>query len=182
MEILSPRVAIFDDCVPNLMHLAPVTIPINIRPRNKGLNVGREKIDIPFASDTEVADMVALFERCQWPYPRWTHRAHLGVALCYLKMYSFDDALVRIRYHIQHYNHTCGDPNGYHETITVLFLWRVHRYLQDRAGQVSLAAAVEELAAVCDMQWVLRYYSPERLRSAEARASWVDPDVRNLDF
>ena len=36
----------------------------------------------------------------------------------------------------------------------------------------SLTAAVEELAAGCDMRWPLRYYSPERLWSAEARAGW----------
>jgi hypothetical protein len=144
--------------------------------------MGREKIDIPFASDNEVADMVDLFEGCKWPYPRWTHRAHLGVAFCYLKMYSFDDALVRIRHHIQLYNRTCGDPSGYHETITVLFLWRAYRYLQERSYQVSLVGAIEELAAACDMQWVLRYYSPERLRSAEARANWMDPDLQKLDF
>jgi hypothetical protein len=142
----------------------------------------REKIDLPFVSDAEVVEMVALFERCEWPYPRWTHRAHLGVALCYLQAYPFDTALARVRHHIPLYNRTCGDPSGYHDTITVLFMRRARRYLQVHAGHVSLAAAVEELAAACDMRWPLRYYSPERLWSAEARAGWVGPDRRPLDF
>ena len=144
-------------------------------------NPKREKIDRPFASDAEVAEMVALFERCEWPYPRWTHRAHIGVALCYLKMYPFDMALIRIRQHISLYNRTCGDPAGYHETITVLFLRRVRRYLHDHAD-ATLTDAVEELAASCDMHWPLQYYSPARLWSAEARASWMEPDRRELDF
>ncbi len=142
----------------------------------------REKIDVPFASDAEVAEMVALFEACEWPYARWTHRAHLGVALVYLRALPFDEALARARRHIPLYNRARGDPNGYHETVTVLFLRRVHRYLRDRPGPLSLAAAVEELAAACDMRWPLRYYSPERLWSAEARAGWLEPDLRPLDF
>jgi hypothetical protein len=142
----------------------------------------RENIDLPFATNAEVVDMVALFERCQWPYSRWTHRAHLGVALCYLRAHAFDAALALVRYHIPLYNHTCGDPSGYHDTITVLFMRRVQRYLLDHPGLPSLTGAVEELAAACDMHWPLRYYSRERLWSAEARARWVEPDLQPLDF
>jgi hypothetical protein len=145
-------------------------------------NSEREKIDLPFRSDAEVAEMVASFERCDWPYPRWTHRAHLGVALYYLLRYPFDLALARIRHHIPLYNRTCGDPAGYHETITVLFMWRVDRYVKDRACDLSLSEAVEELRAECDMRWPLLYYSPERLWSAEAKAGWVEPDLKPIDF
>jgi len=144
--------------------------------------MGRKKIDIPFASDVEVTEMVALFEKCEWPYPRWTHRAHVGVALVYLQALPFDEALVRIRHHIQLYNQICGDPNGYHETLTVLFLRRVQRYLEDSRGPMLLTAAIEDLASACDMEWPLRYYSPERLWSAEARADWLEPDQQPLDF
>jgi len=146
------------------------------------VNVKREKIDAPFATDAEVVEMVASFERCEWPYPRWTHRAHLGVALCYLRLYPFDVALTRVRHHIPLYNRTRGDPSGYHDTITVLFMRRVQRYLRDQPGNLSLAVALEELNSACDMQWPLRYYSPERLWSAEARAGWLEPDRQPLDF
>jgi hypothetical protein len=142
----------------------------------------REKIDHPFGTDAEVIEMTASFERCEWPYPRWTHRAHLGVALCYLRMYPLEEALARIRHHIPLYNRTCGDPTGYHDTLTVLFMRRIHRYLQDHPGQRSLVASVEELATACDMRWPLRYYSPERLWSTAARSGWVDPDRQPLDF
>ena len=143
---------------------------------------GREKIDHPFASDAEVAEMVAQFEECVLPYSRWTHRAHLGVALSYLAAYPFAVALGRVRHHIPLYNRTCGDPDGYHETITLLFMRRAAQYLREAPGPVSLAAAVEELAGACDMRWPLRHYSPERLWSAEARAGWVEPDREPLGF
>jgi hypothetical protein len=153
-------------------------------PTRKALDMAttpRMKIDAPFADDAEVADMVARFEACTWPYPRWTHRAHLGVALAYLRDLSFDEALARARHHIPLYNRTCGDPDGYHDTITMLFMRRVARYLKAHPT-CSLADAVEELAVECDIRWPLRYYSPELLWSAEARAGWVEPDVRPLDF
>ena len=142
----------------------------------------REKLDFPFATDDEVTEMVARFEACEWPYPRWTHRAHIGLALVYLRQYPFETALQRARHHIPLYNRTRGDPDGYHETITVLFMRRADRYLRDQAGFVPLTAAVEELAAACDMRWPLDYYTPDRLWSAEAKAGWVEPDRRPLDF
>jgi len=142
----------------------------------------RKKIDFPFTSDTEVVDMVAAFEACTWSYPRWTHRAHLGVALCYLRDYPFDRALERIQYHIPLYNRTCGDPSGYHNTITVLFMRRVARYLQDNPECLSIVVAIEELNHICDIQWLLQYYSPEHLWSIEAKTIWVEPDRQPLDF
>lgn len=142
----------------------------------------RPKIDVPFTDDAEVHEMVRLFEACRWPYSRWTHRAHLGVALCYLQERPFDEALSRVRHHIQLYNRTCGDPTGYHETLTVLFLRRVAAYLRDVGEPPSLAEAVELLAAEYDMAWPLRYYSAELLWSARAREEWTDPDLRELDF
>ena len=141
----------------------------------------REKIDVPFASDAAVIEMVAAFERCDWPYARWTHRAHIGVSLCYLRAWPFDDALARVRKHINLYNQAHRNPTGYHETLTVLFMRRVQQYLRCHP-ESSLVGAIEELAVACDMQGPLRYYSAERLWSAEARAGWMEPDREPLDF
>lgn len=139
----------------------------------------REKIDIPFTSDSEVEEMVLAFEACRWPYLRWTHRAHIGVAVIYLTRFSLGEALVRARHHINLYNRTCGDPDGYHETITVLFLRRVAVELRTR-GDRTLAEVVNDLTAACDMRWPLRHYSSERLWSVEAKARWVEPDREPL--
>jgi hypothetical protein len=142
----------------------------------------REKVDTPFASDAELFEMVGQFEACEWPNACWTHRAHLGVALCYLRQYPAAVALERIRHHIQRYNHTSGDPSGYHETITVLFIRRAGQYLRDHPEIQALAQAVEDLAADCDRRWPLRDDSPDRLFSQDARRRWVEPDRQPLDF
>jgi hypothetical protein len=141
----------------------------------------RPKIDIPFTSDAEVEEMVEQFERCVWPYERWTHRCHLAVAFSYLDRLPYAEAVERVRHRIDRYNRTCGDPNGYHETITLLFMRRVASYRKG-SDRVELASAVEELVRICSMDWPLSYYSKDRLWSDEAKREWVEPDLRELDF
>ncbi len=142
----------------------------------------REKVDAPFRDDADVLAMIEEFEACAWPYERWTHRAHVGVAVGYLRRWPPAQALDRIRHHIDRYNRTRGDPGGYHETITVLFLRRIAADLPLRPADESLAATVEALAGRYDMRWPLAYYSAGRLWSDEARQRWVAPDLKALDF
>jgi hypothetical protein len=136
------------------------------------------KIDMPFASDTDIDDMVRLFESCDLPGERWTHRAHLAVAATYVSRYPLSEATDRARTNIRRYNESRGNKIGYHETITVLFMRLVAREL----GQGSRAVIVNDLAGRCRLDWLLGYYSSQRLWSAEARAEFVDPDLRPLDF
>ncbi|HKA07139.1 MAG TPA: hypothetical protein VKD71_07760, partial [Gemmataceae bacterium] len=69
---------------------------------------------------------------------------------------------------------------GYHETITVLFMRLVARELGSRLP--AKAAFINDLAAHYRVDWLLDYYSRDRLWSAEARADFVPPDLRPLDF
>ena len=141
----------------------------------------RNKVDIPFESDAEIDEFVRLFELCDLPYERWTHRAHLAVAASYLTRYARSEAIDRARVGIQRYNRTRGDPAGYHETITVVFMRLVARELA-AVGSDRIADLVNDLAGRCPVTWLYQYYSPERLWSAEARAGLVPPDIRPLDF
>jgi len=141
----------------------------------------RETVEPALATDTDVAALVAGFEDCTLPYSNWTHRAHLAVAVSYLKKLPFPAALDRVRTRIQVYNRTRGSGTGYHETITTLFMRAVADYLT-RHSDASPPAAVAALASACDMAWVRRHYSAERMESAEAKAGWVEPDVRALGF
>jgi hypothetical protein len=141
----------------------------------------RRKIDIHFRSAADIAELVRLFESCELPYERWTHRAHLAVAAAYLAGYALSEALDRARAGIQRYNRTRGDPAGYHETITVVYLRLVARELASVPPD-GAAGLVNDLAERCRVEWLYQYYSPDRLWSAEARAGFVPPDVCPLDF
>jgi hypothetical protein len=138
------------------------------------------KPDPPFTSDAEIAEVVRLFESCELPGARWTHRAHLAVAASYLRCYPLSEATDRARTHIRQYNESRGNLTGYHETVTALFLRLVAREL--RTNPPVLCAFVNDLAGRFPVVWLLGYYSRDRLWSDEARATLVEPDLRPLDF
>jgi hypothetical protein len=141
----------------------------------------RVTIDVPLETAADLDDLVVGFEACTWPYERWTHRAHLGVATAYLLRYPLSEATDRARAGIQKYNAVRGSRTGYHETITVLFMRLIARELTV-ARPTDLAAFVNDLADRFRVDALLVYYSRDRLWSAEAVATLVDPDLRPLDF
>jgi GNAT superfamily N-acetyltransferase len=142
-----------------------------------------QKQDVPFRSDAEVRELVEQFEQCRWPYERWTHRAHIAVAVSYLRSLPLEEATERMRWNIQRYNASSGgDPNGYHETITIFFLRLIALCLRTRGDGESIAEMVNALyAGRASKESPLAYYSAQRLSSAEARAGWVEPDLRPLE-
>jgi hypothetical protein len=138
------------------------------------------KPDPPFTSDAEIAELVRLFESCDLPGERRTHRAHLAVAASYLRRYPLSEATDRARTHIRQYNAARGNHAGYHETITSVFMRLVARELQSNPPE--LTGFVNDLAGRFPVSRLLDFFSSDRLWSAEARAGLVGPDVRPLDF
>jgi hypothetical protein len=137
----------------------------------------RPKIDTVFQTEEEIRELVAQFESCCWPYERWTHRAHLAVAVWYLSHYPLDEATERMRRGLQSYNRLVGDPAGYHETVTVFYMQAIHRVLE-RPEEASVPAIVEELHRRFHLAWLMEHYSPAVLWSAQARDHWVEPDLK----
>jgi hypothetical protein len=115
------------------------------------------------------------------PYERWTHRAHLAVAVTYLQRYSLLEATARARANIPHYNVARGDPNGYHETLSVLFMRLVDRGMRTSPASEP-ADLVNDMNDRYRVEWLLNYYTPELLWSPAARSRFVPPDLREIDF
>lgn len=136
------------------------------------------KRDVPFVSDSEIEEFVRQFEIGRWPYEHWTHRAHLALGAWALRRWAFDDAVIYVRQAIQRYNRTTGDPNGYHETLTLFFMRKIHAFLNNWPADASVWEAVSRLAAICGKDAMSAHYSPERLWSAEARRTWLEPDLK----
>ncbi len=141
--------------------------------------------DRPWTSAEEVAALVARFEDCTLPHAEWTHRAHLTVALWFASHHPPAVALDLVRSGILRLNTAHGVPTtptrGYHETITRFYMHVVTHYLrqQELAGDWAERAnrMVERLGA---RDLALRHYSEQRLKSPEARAAWIEPDIRPL--
>lgn len=116
------------------------------------------------------------------PRADWTHEAHLA-ATTYLVAERPDiDLDVELPGIIRRYNESAGgrntDTEGYHETITRVFLAAVRAHIAETGGH-DLRDRVNALL-LSDRgrrDWPLRFYSPERLFSVEARLSFVAPDL-----
>lgn len=140
------------------------------------------KRELPLREDADVERLVQAFEALTLPCEHWTHRAHLAVAVTYLRRYGYQRALAELRQRIHAYNAACGNPDGYSETITILFLRKVAAESSRPRCQPTLHGEVARLASLCRVEWIDRFYSRAVIRSAEARQRWVEPDLAKLDF
>lgn len=126
-----------------------------------------------FPTSEEIERLVAAFETCTLPRDRWNHRAHLTVELWYLYKHERVHATNLIRESIQKYNHACGiiqtKDSGYHETITLFYVWLVSKYLSTTSGG-SIGEIVNGLLNTYgDKRFPLEYFSKEHLMSWAAR-------------
>ena len=117
------------------------------------------------------------------PRAEWTHEAHLA-ATTYLLLRRPDLDLDReLPGLIRRYNESVGgvnsDSEGYHETITQVFLHGVRLFLSEADTAEPPHELVNELllSPMGRRDWPLRFYSPEMLFSVEARRDFVAPDI-----
>jgi hypothetical protein len=121
------------------------------------------------------------------PKAQWTHAGHFAAALWLLR--HEPEAVVRRRMPpmIRAYNEATGVPNtdegGYHETITLASIAAARAFLAARPPATPLHQAVDALMAsrLGRPDWLLAFWSKERLFSVAARRSWVEPDLAPFD-
>ncbi|HEV2913406.1 MAG TPA: hypothetical protein VGX92_09000 [Pyrinomonadaceae bacterium] len=139
-----------------------------------------------YRTTAEIECLVRNFESCLLPRDQWTHRAHLTVALWYLLRHQWPEAVRRTRENIKRYNEAGGilttRERGYHETITLFWLRMVRLYLETASRECSLVALFNGMVdRYGDKSLPLKFYTRERLMSGEARARWIEPDLKSLD-
>ena len=139
-----------------------------------------------FASDADVEHIGEGLVARTLPRAEWTHEAHLA-ATTYLLLRRPDIDLDRqLPDLIRGYNESVGgvnsDTEGYHETITRVFLHGVRLFLEEADRSEPLHELVNQLllSPMGKRDWPLRFYSPARLFSVEARKTFVEPDLRTL--
>ncbi|HEV7377833.1 MAG TPA: hypothetical protein VGN95_24165 [Pyrinomonadaceae bacterium] len=142
--------------------------------------------EVSYRTRGEIEHLISAFESCTLPRERWNHQAHLTVGLWYLVRYERGEATKLIRRNIQKYNRAHGivttKNSGYHETITLFFIRVVSKYLSGTSTNNSIVELLNGLIdSYGDKNLPLTYYSKERLMSCEARARWLEPDLKPLD-
>ena len=120
------------------------------------------------------------------PRAEWTHEAHLAATTYLLLRHAeidLDEALPEL---IRSYNESVGgvnsDSEGYHETITRVFLRGMRLFLEeaDKGEPIHLLVNELLLSPMGRPDWPLRFYSRELLHSVEARRNFVAPDLARL--
>lgn len=139
-----------------------------------------------FHSDAEIERIGEGLLARSLPRAEWTHEAHLA-ATTYLLLKRPDvDVDRELPGIIRRYNESVGgvnsDSEGYHETITRVFLGGVHLFLEEADTTDPIHDLVNELllSPMGRRDWPLGFYSPARLFSVEARRHFVDPDLAAL--
>ena len=136
-------------------------------------------------SPEALEELVSRFLDRTLPHGEWTHHAHLSVGMWHVHHFGAAEALEQLRERIRRLNDSHGTPNsdtrGYHETITRAYVTVLATYLATRI-EAPLAECVSSLLAspVAEKDYLLRFYSKEKLMSREARAAWIEPDLRDL--
>ena len=136
-----------------------------------------------FASDDAIARIGEGLLARTLPRADWTHEAHLAATTYLLTHRPDTDLDKQLPCIIRRYNESVGgvndDTQGYHETITRMFLHGVRLFLAEAEVDAPLHELVNELllSPMGRRDWPLRFYSAERLFSVEARRHFVPPDL-----
>lgn len=133
------------------------------------------------------------------PKSRWTHEGHLLACIALVRRLGPTEALVVLRAAIPPYNVATGVANtttgGYHDTITVYFVWAVARLLQldphpvprsahtpcgglgppGNGGMMTTAGVLGHPSV--EREALFAWWERETLFSAAARLGWRPPTL-----
>ena len=139
-----------------------------------------------FFSDDAVAHVGEGLIARSLPREEWTHEAHLAATTYLLLRHPEIDLDAELPGLIRCYNESVGgvnsDNEGYHDTITRVFLHGIRLFL----SEADLGAPVHELvnelllSPMGRRDWPLRFYSRDVLFSVPARRGFVTPDIAVL--
>lgn len=141
---------------------------------------------MPYADEAELVAVGNRFRACTLPKAEWTHAAHFAAAIWLIARCPEVDADADMPGMIRRYNESVGgvnsDTEGYHETITLASLRMTRAHLATECGDAPLHAIHARLMAgpLGQRDWMLAYWSRERLFSPDARRHWVEPDIKSL--
>jgi len=139
-----------------------------------------------FVSDAEVAHIGEGLLARSLPREEWTHEAHLATTTYLLIRHREIDLDEELPGLIRRYNESVGgvndDTQGYHDTITRVFLHGIRLFLSEADSAEPLHELVNELllSPMGGREWPLRFYSRDRLLSVPARRAFLKPDIAAL--
>jgi hypothetical protein len=141
-----------------------------------------------YTSEAEILRIGEGLASCSLPKADWTHAAHFAAALWLMRYRPDLDAARDMPGLIRAFNESLGgvndDNSGYHETITQASLRAARGVLEAYPADMPVYRIVNALMAsnLGNPNWLLEYWSRERLMSVAARRGWLEPDLKTLPF
>ncbi|HEU4414188.1 MAG TPA: hypothetical protein VFT65_05345 [Candidatus Angelobacter sp.] len=127
-------------------------------------------------TDAQILTLADRLERCLLANEEFHHRDHLTIAVVYLYAADFDSALDRMRASLKRFAGHHGVTGLYHETLTRFWLCQVEQRLN---RGLCLSESVSQIQAqISDKNLAFEFYSRELLSSPEAKARWMEPDLK----
>lgn len=134
----------------------------------------------PYRTVAEIEEIVRRFETCQYKPEEFPHTKHVTVAAWYLSHEDKEAAKERMRLGLIRFVQHHG-KNAFHETITQFWLRMVDDHLRRDRSTGDLISAINEIVSrLTDKNLIYEYYSRGRLDSPEAKAGWVEPDLKPI--
>ena len=107
----------------------------------------------------------------------FTHRDHVRLAFAYTRRGGVEHAIERARHGLRRFAAAHGQPERYHETLTIAWARVVAHHATDAGDFESLVAVHPRLL---DRELLFAHYSRELLFGPTARARFVEPDLLAL--
>ena len=127
---------------------------------------------------------IAQLEECTLHYKKWTHTMHLITGL-YLYLSFSKQALPEMKERIWRFNEVLGkgnDGTGYHDTLTVFWLWAVRQFCLahhiTRFDQAAIDALLAD-AALQNRKLVEEYY--EDIDLIFSRRRFILPSLQDME-
>lgn len=136
-----------------------------------------------YETGEDVIALVRSFEDATISRDEWKHPEHLIVALYYVSHYDIETAIEKMRSGILNLLCNCFEVDltkemPYHETITVFWIRTVADFHASSNGE-PIGEKIAVMVDRFDKDYVLKFYSRERLFSDEARAKFIDGDLND---
>jgi hypothetical protein len=122
------------------------------------------------------------------PKEEWTHAAHFAASLWLMRYRPELDLVIAMPGFIRAFNESVGgvnsDSSGYHETITQASLRAARGVFDAYPAELPVWRIVNALMStnLANPNWLLEYWTRDRLMSVAARREWLEPDLKSLPF
>ncbi|MBK7393658.1 MAG: hypothetical protein IPI64_10225 [Chloracidobacterium sp.] len=135
-----------------------------------------------YKDEKEILEVIRTFEEATISRDAWKHAEHLTVALHYLSLHDMETATAKMRDGIfkllKAFEVDLSEEMPYHETLTMFWMRAVADFNASK-NATSLLEKANELVATYDKDYPLKFYSREFLFSDQARAAYVDGDLKS---